>query len=134
MLPARYTSFFCWKHRYTLLQGSTAAGLVRFDSQAALEKAGSDALEAVTALFQQRKYASCLLLLSAAEHTPLPGATSQLFKAQTLICRIHLHAERGAWWQVRKSGLGSCQAKLQVSTVRSCKFKLCAHVHLRVLT
>jgi len=91
-----------------LLLGSTSAGLVRIDSQAALEKAGSDALEPVTALFQQRKYAGCLLLLSAAKHTPLPGATSQLLKAQTLICKIHLHAERGAWWQARKSGLGSC--------------------------
>ena len=64
--------------------------------------AGGDPLEPARALFEERKYAGCLMLLDAAARTspPLLGVPPQQLQAQTLICSIHLHAERGAWWQV----------------------------------
>ena len=41
-----------------------------------------------------------MLLDAARSSTPLPGIPPQQLQAQTLICRIHFYAERGAWWQV----------------------------------
>ena len=64
------------------------------------EPAEPDPLELARSLFEEKKYGACLIVLDAVRASTLPGIRPQQLKAQTLICTIHLYAERGAWWQV----------------------------------
>ena len=64
------------------------------------EPAGPNLLQLARSLFEEKKYGACLISLGAASASTLPGISPQQLKAQTLVCSIHLYAERGAWWQV----------------------------------
>ena len=76
-----------------------------------------DPLEPARALFEERKFGVCLMLLDAAARAspPMPGTTPRQLQAQTLICNIHLYAERGAWWQVTGLAIATVQRVLTVT-------------------
>ena len=85
----------------------------RHNMSSVQEPAGLEPLELASALFEEKKYGACLKLLDAAVRaSTLPGIPPQQLKAQTLICSIHLYAERGAWWQVTVLAVASVPERL----------------------